>query len=95
VAVVLTENYKREMELFEQIFKLLIEYPQYRFYIPFIDETFKNESPITLYVPIRGYQRVVEKSALTNREIQIREPTPRKSVPSCRPSAANGSRQSN
>ena len=52
---------------------LLIEYPQYRFYIPFIDETLRSESPITLYVPIRDYQRVVEKSVLTNREFHIQD----------------------
>ena len=52
---------------------LLIEYPQYRFYIPFIDETLTSGSPITLYVPIRDYQRVVEKSALTNRELHTQD----------------------
>lgn len=52
---------------------LLIEYPQYRFYIPFIDETLKSESPITLYVPVRDYQRVVEKSALTDRELHTQD----------------------
>ena len=52
---------------------LLIEYPQYRFYIPFIDETLKSESPITLYVPVRDYQRVVEKSELTNRELHTQD----------------------
>lgn len=52
---------------------LLIEYPQYWFYIPFIDETLKSESPITLYVPIRDYQRVEEKSVLTNRELHTQD----------------------
>lgn len=52
---------------------LLIEYPQYRFYIPFIDETLTSGSPITLYVPIRDYQRVVEKSALTYGELHTQD----------------------
>ena len=47
---------------------LLIEYPQYCFFMPFIDETLEEESPITLYVSVSDYQRVVEGRALTNRE---------------------------
>ena len=47
---------------------LLIEYPQYCFFMPFIDETLEEESPITLYVSVSDYQRVVEGRALSNRE---------------------------
>ena len=52
---------------------LLIEYPQYWFYIPIIDKTLTSESPITLYVPVRDYQRVVKKSELTNRELHTQD----------------------
>lgn len=52
----------------------LIEYPQYWFVIPhIIDKNLTSESPITLYVPIRDYQRVVENSTLTNRELHTQD----------------------
>ena len=52
----------------------LVEYPQYWFDIPHIeDKTLTSESPITLYVPIRDYQRVVENSALANRELHTQD----------------------
>ncbi|MBP5663060.1 MAG: hypothetical protein J6X16_02165 [Bacteroidales bacterium] len=52
---------------------LLIEYPQYRFYIPFVDKTLKSESSITLYVSVRDYQRVIEKNALTNKQLHTQD----------------------